>query len=70
MIERDRPINPSFFDELISLELPYEALEASARSISEWRSLGDFEGLGSYDLSRRVFVSILEALKQGTKSKK
>lgn len=40
----------------------YEAmLEAGARAVCDWRSLGGSEYLGSYNLAHQVFASMVEA---------
>ena len=44
-------------------------LEAGARAVSVWRSLGGFEYLGSYDLVRRVVGAVLEAAQLEQKAK-
>lgn len=44
-----------------SFELSDAEVEAGARAVSEWRSLGGFEHLGTYDLVRRIAVAVQEA---------
>lgn len=69
-VRRDRQAVTFSFDELASLELSDGALEAGSRAISDWDISGGFEDLGSYDLTRRVFAAVLEALSKETSAKK
>ena len=48
--------------------LPEEALEAGAQAVYDWRSLGGFEALGSYDLVRRVLAATEAARPKGQRT--
>jgi len=51
------------------LELSPQALEAGAQTAYEWRTLGGWEGLGSYDLVRRVVETVLAEVQKAHTSK-